>query len=742
MHRYKILLLFILCLCSNLRLAQEQETKILSNDSLAKLRSKARQLFYDYDYAGSLKANTELIKHAKAANNDLYEFWGLIGIGFIHYSINDSTKAIKYHQKALDKALETKTDSLISWAYNDLANIQTVTKKNYQKLIGYYQEAVTINKRSNAPDTENIAPYINIAEAYVDVNLPNKALKYIENAKKILASKKMHELYTINLQNITARYYRQIGNNDKAISILKDVTSKTENKYYKQASQAYCELANIYKELGDYQNESEALKGRYNAEKQQEKADKKVFLAEASAKYELEMYENEIEASKTKRLLTEQLAEETKANNKVLGFLALILLSGLIVILTLAKNRKKYINELSITNKELKVAKEKAEEANNLKTHFLSTISHEIRTPLYGVIGLSSLLLEDKKLASHKEDLSSLKFSADYLLALINDVLMINKIESKEAKLENLPFKLNVLIDNITKSLSYYSKKNNNKIHTSIDKDIPNNLIGDSVKLSQILINLIGNALKFNTNGNVWITIELLSKEANNKYVTRFTIKDDGVGIPLEKQDSIFEEFYQLENKNYNYQGTGLGLPIVKKLLSLYDSTINLESEPNKGCRFCFEIPLIENTSPINNNTEDINKDHIDILLENKHFLIVDDNKINQKITQKILETKAITCSVANNGKEAIKMALVNHYDLILMDIHMPGIDGFETTLQIRKVNSITPIIALTAVEASEIRSKIMEVGMNDVILKPYVNDVFFNTIHKNLETIVYKGIV
>ncbi len=409
---------------------------------------------------------------------------------------------------------------------------------------------------------------------------------------------------------------------------------------------------------------------------------------------------------------------------------SILLLVSLVLFYLYYKSKKKYIKSLTEKNAALLKANEEANQLSKLKTQFFSTISHELRTPLYGVIGLSSILLEDEKLKSHQDDLKCLKFSADYLLSLINDVLTLNKSETSKITLENVPFSLRKLLENIQKTFAVNLEQNNNKLILEIDEAIPMKLIGDSVKLSQIMMNLIGNAIKFNQNGTIRIKIELLEKLKNDHLRIRFSIIDNGIGIPKEKQESIFEEFSQLQNRNYNYQGTGLGLTIVKKLLALFNSEIKLVSETGQGSLFYFELDLQKDTDTSKNIPE---PDPLSISFKDKHILIVDDNKINQKVTQKILERRNFKCSFADDGAEAIAQTQKYKYDLILMDVHMPNIDGIEATKSIRTFNTTTPIVAFTAVEIDEIRNAIFDSGMNDIIVKPYVVSQFLNTILKNI---------
>lgn len=730
------LLIAVACLAHSNLLSQNNA--VYSTEDLELLTKQIKDSVYNYKYSDAIKDTRKLIEESKKSNNDFYEFRGLIELGFIHHLINDSSKANLYTKQALNKAIETKTDSLIAWAYNDIANIQIVTKDNYLELIGYYNKAITIyNNNPSLPPP--VPEHMNIGNAYLTLNQPEKAYPYLLKAKALSKIQLRHELLYINLDILFGRYYNAIGNYNKAITTLEESKPLAEQKYLKQFSRISNQLSIAYENTNNFSKANYFLKRKNETDKALNDIEKDVFLAETNAKFEFESYQNKIKAAQKEQNKSIRYVEKQRILNTISIILSVILLIGLAAIFGLAKNRKKYIDALSKKNQELTDAKDKAEHLSKLKAKFFSTVSHEIRTPLYGVIGLSSILLEDKTLNEiHKTDLKSLKFSADYLLALINDVLMLSKMENNGIKLEKIPYKLDTLLNSITNSFAFILEQNNNTLITDLDPMIPNALIGDSIRLSQILMNLIGNAVKFNENGTIWVSIKLIELTPDGKYMSRFTIKDDGIGIPLEKQKTIFDEFSQVQNKNYNYQGTGLGLPIVVKLLTLHNSTIKLESEPNKGAAFSFILPLEANLAVKRAiNSDNIETEDDDLSFKGCKILIVDDNKINQKITRKILEQKQFQCDIANNGEEAIDLSKTNNYQLILMDINMPVMDGYEATKAIRLFNNQTPIVALTAVEAEEVREKIMMVGMNDIILKPYDNSQFFTTILKNINLVV-----
>ena len=416
--------------------------------------------------------------------------------------------------------------------------------------------------------------------------------------------------------------------------------------------------------------------------------------------------------------------------------IALIVILSLLT-LSLFKNnnlRAKANNLLRDKTIELQLAKEKAEKATLVKAHFLSTITHELRTPLYAVTGLTHLLLEANSKPEQKEHLNSLKFSGEYLLSLINDILDLNKLEANKVEIEKIAFNLKKRINDVLIALRKNADDKNNNLIVEIDETIPNKLLGDPIKLSQILINLIGNALKFTQNGDIYIRVKKI-KEKDEKVHLHFEIEDTGEGISKTKQKSIFESFSQASLQvNRKFGGTGLGLSIVKNLLELMGSKIHLESQLGKGSKFWFDINFLiaEDTSD-----ERINKTErlIDYqFLENKKILIVEDNKINQMITKKILEKNKIICSVADNGMDAIKFINENQYDLVLMDIHMPGISGVEATEQIRKTHQNLPIIALTAVTIDENLDDFYRAGFNEIIPKPFKTEEFFTKIHNTLK--------
>jgi len=442
---------------------------------------------------------------------------------------------------------------------------------------------------------------------------------------------------------------------------------------------------------------------------------------------------------KTKQIVRLELKvrELTKSQNRseltaILTSAFLTIISLLAVSLFRNNQIKLKTNDLLQTkNKELQIARDGAVQAMEAKTNFLSTVSHELRTPLYAVTGLTHLLLEENPSENQKEHLKALKFSGDYLLNFINDILQINKIDARKLEPLNMEFNLKKIINEVIDSLHQSAKANKTTIILQYDDAIPHYLMSDPIKLSQIFMNLIGNAIKFTKEGQVEVCAKLVSKEGNNVKIF-FEVKDDGIGISDEKCDSIFEGFEQGSIQiNREYGGTGLGLTIVKSLLGLFNSEIKLESTLGEGSSFFFEIDM-ESVDRIQkeNTAKVVERDYN---FEGLHLLIVEDNKINQVITKKMLSKKSITSDIASNGEDAVAMVKENKYDGILMDIHMPGISGEEATIQIRKFNTAIPIIALTAISLDDSLESFYAAGCNDVVTKPFKPENFYQKIGENM---------
>ncbi|WP_461534080.1 tetratricopeptide repeat-containing hybrid sensor histidine kinase/response regulator [Sinomicrobium sp.] len=432
---------------------------------------------------------------------------------------------------------------------------------------------------------------------------------------------------------------------------------------------------------------------------------------------------------------TKKQAKQVNISKLISIFSSILLIIIGILTVSLYRNSKVKlkINELLLKkNEALQLAKNKAENALKVKAQFLSTVSHELRTPLYAVTGITHLLLEDNPKESQKEYLNSLKFSGEYLLNFINDILQINKSEANQLKLNNAPFNLKQMLSEVVRSLEHTAKENNNVIVLDIGENIPDLVTGDALKLSQVFINLIGNALKFTDNGEVRISGQLL--ELQEKHIRiHFEVKDNGMGITAETMPHIFESFAQGSTQiNRTYGGTGLGLTIVKNLLLLMESDIVVQSIPGKGSTFSFDLSMLlaPSDSPIEDSASPIPKA---INLANTHLLLVEDNKINQMVTKKMLSKKDISCDIANDGYEAIKMVKKEYYDLVLMDIHMPGISGIEATQEIRKFNKTIPIVALTAISLEDNIDHLYQAGCNDIITKPFKPEVFYKKIRNNL---------
>ncbi|MDB4175719.1 response regulator [Flavobacteriaceae bacterium] len=450
---------------------------------------------------------------------------------------------------------------------------------------------------------------------------------------------------------------------------------------------------------------------------------------------------NEVEIQKEMLPTDEELSDKEKSEsfNVITNGLSIAIIAILsLLTLSLYKNnnlRAKANTLLQDKNTELQLAKEKAEKASLAKAQFLSTITHELRTPLYAVTGLTHLLMEENPREHQREHLDSLKFSGEFLLSLINNILDLNKLEANKVEIEKISFHLKKRINDVLIALKKSANDKQTTLRVDYDDSIPESLSGDPVKLSQVLINLIGNSVKFTQNGEVVIRVRKID-QYNNSIKLNFEIEDNGVGISKKKQKTIFETFSQGSLQiNRKFGGTGLGLSIVKNLLELMNSKIQLESKLGEGSKFWFNLDLDISDEKVSQQSKTEKKKVIDLeYLVGKNVLVVEDNKINQMITKKILEKNKMVCQVADNGTDAVQLVKENDFDVVLMDIHMPGISGIEATQKIRGFNKALPIIALTAVTIDENLDEFFRVGFNEIIPKPFKPEEFFEKIHDTLK--------
>lgn len=375
-------------------------------------------------------------------------------------------------------------------------------------------------------------------------------------------------------------------------------------------------------------------------------------------------------------------------------------------------------------------ARENAEEASKARQRFLSVMSHEIRTPLNGIIGTANLLSQEDPRDDQKEYLETLVFSGNHLLSLVNDILDFSKIEANKIEFEQLDFDLKELVSGVLKIFDYKATDKGITLAVDLDPEIPTFLKGDIVRLNQILTNLIGNAVKFTDKGEVKVVAKV-KNHTSTEYTCRFEIIDTGIGIAEDKIHTIFDLFSQADtNTTRKFGGTGLGLAITYKLIELQQGKIEVKSEVGKGSNFAFELTFKSSTKKIEPNATTV--DNLKSL-EGIKVLLVEDNKINQMIAVKFLMRWNAEVTLAENGVEALKLVQAQKFHIVLMDLQMPLMDGYEASSQIRMLNDPyyqrLPIIALTASALIEVKEGITRAGMNDIVNKPFIPDELNNKI-------------
>ena len=385
---------------------------------------------------------------------------------------------------------------------------------------------------------------------------------------------------------------------------------------------------------------------------------------------------------------------------------------------------------------DLKKESELAKQAAKVKSTFLANMSHEIRTPLNGITGLADLCLETELDTKQRDYLNKLRFSAKSLLTIINDVLDLSKMESNKLNIENLPFKLSELIDHVNTMLEKTALEKGLVFRIEVDETAPNHLIGDPIRWEQVLINLLSNAIKFTEKGHVTLTVNHIITSDSLSGI-RFTINDSGIGLSPEQMNTLFDRFVQAESSTTRkYGGTGLGLAICKQLLELLNGTIEVQSELGQGTQFTVYIPCTEAKAspdkllPHSSKAQSQEQKNTCYQLSG-HALLVEDNEINQLIASEIVQDMGLTVDSANNGLEALNALNDQDYDVILMDIQMPEMDGIDATKKIRESYAFDdlPIIALTANVMPDEVSHYLSVGMNAFVGKPFDKELLQETI-------------
>jgi PAS domain S-box-containing protein len=396
--------------------------------------------------------------------------------------------------------------------------------------------------------------------------------------------------------------------------------------------------------------------------------------------------------------------------------------------LTEAKEFAEKANEQAqLAKLNAQLATQKAEEAVRGKQQFLSNMSHEIRTPMNAIIGFTKVLLKTELSSRQKEYLTAIKMSGDALIVLINDILDLAKVDAGKMTFEQIPFRPELSLSAMLHLFIQKIQEKNLKLVVEYDKNIPNVLLGDPVRLHQIILNLVSNAIKFTNAGSIKVSVKL-EKENEEKVTLLFSVSDTGIGIERANLKKIFENFQQGSSDSSRlYGGTGLGLAIAKKLVDSQGGNIRVNSEINKGSTFSFTLDFLK--------TDKVPDAEIEVMKLNSEIkkikvLVAEDVPLNQLLMKTILEEFGFECDIAENGKIAIEKLKVNVYDVILMDLQMPEMNGFEATEYIRnRLQMKIPVIALTADVTTVDLAKCTVVGMNDYIAKPVDERQLYNKI-------------
>ncbi|MGQ0829320.1 MAG: ATP-binding protein [Bacteroidota bacterium] len=637
----------------------------------------------------------------------------------IQAEFSDAENSVKSYVLTRDNTYLTPFFNSLSLIDNRIDKLQEYSGENTtQQLIVdsvrqlVIKKYIILNELLTLSDDEHVADELQKISKKIDE--AEKSQRKIQSSQQALTDQ------TIQPAVKKASVFQKIfGKKSEAVALIKDTLIITQGMVNIRSQEIKQEIKNVQeyqlRQLKERNDQEFNLVGRDKIVTDQiNQLIKRIEL--------LELLDLETNAKQS-----EALAKETKLLISAFCIAAIVmLLIASFVIAIYIRNNNSYKNAL-------KKAKTDAENLTKAEERFLINMSHEIRTPMNAIVGFTNLLSKTPLTTEQKQYIDAVKTSGENLLVIINDILDFSKMQAGKISLEQINFRLSQVMSTLTEFMLPKSIEKSIKLSMVIDKNIPDHLIGDPTRLNQILLNLVSNSIKFTEKGEVKTTVSLLS-DTEKMVELKFSVKDTGIGIPKEKLTSIFEEFTQASNDtSRKYGGSGLGLAIVKQLVELQGGKIEVQSELGIGSTFSFTLPFRKNIYPDMEKENRLPEEDAPPLVEGLNVLLVEDNILNQVLAKKVLSGWNWNVEVADNGLIAVEKLEEKDFDIVLMDIQLPEMDGYEATRYIRnkfphpKCN--VPIMAMTAHAMSSEEDRCRVVGMNGYISKPFDQKVLYSRV-------------
>jgi signal transduction histidine kinase/CheY-like chemotaxis protein/Tfp pilus assembly protein PilF len=758
-------------------LAIEQAKNNADKRNTAKMYRRVGRIYREHgDLQTSIFSYTRALEIYEELNNEEEEGQALLGIGDTYFDMGNYSRSLHYYKKKLIIDEKNTNKLQLSGTLNNIGRVYDVINE-LDKALEYYKRALTIAEEN--PNKLYFATiYINLGLIQIKLKNYSEAEEYLNNAFSLAYELNDNMRMSLSLHNLGSMFYKK-GDYKEALKYYQEALKIDSNymarsrmdgklidigEVYNQlgnfgkAIYYYKQGLNIAKETGDINHQKNAYENLYETNKLLNNPNKALGYYELfielkdslkrdetmkslqQMEFEVIQMQDSLAMEKNKvamELRFQQKLNRQRVNRNILiavGFAMLIIAIGLYYRLRYVRKTQKLLRE---KNRLIIAAKEKAESSEKAKHQFLANMSHEIRTPMNAIKGMIDILIRRDPKTDQIKYLNGVKESSESLLVIINDILDLSKIQAGKIELEHIPFSIVETLNNVNTIMQFKAEEKGLELKSTIPDNIPQ-VMGDPTRLRQVIINLVGNAIKFTEKGMVNISLTLKENRHDDNLDAHFSISDTGIGIDQNKLKEVFNSFEQVvTNTTRKYGGTGLGLSISKKLVTLHNGKIWVESEKGKGSQFHFTIPYqkckdqqcAEDTSTQMLNTRAFDQ------LKGIKILLVEDNEFNAIVAREELEhaIKNSSIEVAENGSIAIERVQSSNFDVVLMDVQMPVMNGYEATQAIRDLvgeKSKIPIIAMTANVMKEEVELCFKAGMDDFIGKPFETEELIHKIH------------